>query len=150
MKCSIKGTGMVPIVGQLAPVFDCDLSELQMLKMFNFPKFSVYQKSSGLLVTKSNYKSLFNKEVSNPEPVEIVEIAPEVSTEETIDEPVVVTEAEPVVETEAEPVVETESEPVVVTESVVEDATDEVVDKKVTEPAKSVTTYNNKKAKNKR
>lgn len=134
MKCSIKGTGMVPIVGQLAPVFDCDLSELQMLKMLNFPKFSVYQKSSGLLVTKSNYKSLFNKEVSNPEPVEIVEIAPEVSTEETIDEPVVVTE----------------SEAVVVTESVVEDATDEVVDKKVTEPAKSVTTYENKKAKNKR
>lgn len=142
MKCSIKGTGMVPIVGQLAPVFDCDLSELQMLKMLNFPKFSVYQKSSGLLVTKSNYKSLFNKEVSNPEPVEIVEIAPEVSTEETIDEPVV--------ETEAEPVVETEAEAVVVTESVVEDATDEVVDKKVTEPAKSVTTYENKKAKNKR
>ena len=142
MKCSIKGTGMVPIVGQLAPVFDCDLSELQMLKMLNFPKFSVYQKSSGLLVTKSNYKSLFNKEVSNPEPVEIVEIAPEVSTEETIDEPVVVTEAEPVVVTE--------SEAVVVTESVVEDATDEVVDKKVTEPAKSVTTYENKKAKNKR
>ena len=134
MKCSIKGTGMVPIVGQLAPVFDCDLSELQMLKMLNFPKFSVYQKSSGLLVTKSNYKSLFNKEVSNPEPVEIVEIAPEVSTEET----------------EAEPVVETEAEAVVVTESVVEDATDEVVDKKVTEPAKSVTTYENKKAKNKR
>lgn len=134
MKCSIKGTGMVPIVGQLAPVFDCDLSELQMLKMLNFPKFSVYQKSSGLLVTKSNYKSLFNKEVSNPEPVEIVEIAPEVSTEETIDEPVV----------------ETEAEAVVVTESVVEDATDEVVDKKVTEPAKSVTTYENKKAKNKR
>ena len=142
MKCSIKGTGMVPIVGQLAPVFDCDLSELQMLKMLNFPKFSVYQKSSGLLVTKSNYKSLFNKEVSNPEPVEIVEIAPEVSTEETIDEPVV--------ETEAEPVVETEAEAVVVTESVVEDATDEVVDKKVTEPAKSVATYNNKKNKNKR
>ena len=142
MKCSIKGTGMVPIVGQLAPVFDCDLSELQMLKMLNFPKFSVYQKSSGLLVTKSNYKSLFNKEVSNPEPVEIVEIAPEVSTEETIDELVV--------ETEAEPVVETEAEAVVVTESVVEDATDEVVDKKVTEPAKSVTTYENKKAKNKR
>lgn len=142
MKCSIKGTGMVPIVGQLAPVFDCDLSELQMLKMLNFPKFSVYHKSSGLLVTKSNYKSLFNKEVSNPEPVEIVEIAPEVSTEETIDEPVV--------ETEAEPVVETEAEAVVVTESVVEDATDEVVDKKVTEPAKSVTTYENKKAKNKR
>ena len=142
MKCSIKGTGMVPIVGQLAPVFDCDLSELQMLKMLNFPKFSVYQKSSGLLVTKSNYKSLFNKEVSNPEPVEIVEIAPEVSTEETIDEPVV--------ETEAEPVVETEAEAVVVTESVVEDATDEVVDKKVTEPAKSVTTYENKKAKNMR
>ena len=142
MKCSIKGTGMVPIVGQLAPVFDCDLSELQMLKMLNFPKFSVYQKSSGLLVTKSNYKSLFNKEVSNPEPVEIVEIAPEVSTEETIDEPVV--------ETEVEPVVETEAEAVVVTESVVEDATDEVVDKKVTEPAKSVTTYENKKAKNKR
>ena len=142
MKCSIKGTGMVPIVGQLAPVFDCDLSELQMLKMLNFPKFSVYQKSSGLLVTKSNYKSLFNKEVSNPEPVEIVEIAPEVSTEETIDEPVV--------ETESESVVETEAEAVVVTESVVEDATDEVVDKKVTEPAKSVTTYENKKAKNKR
>ena len=142
MKCSIKGTGMVPIVGQLSPVFDCDLSELQMLKMLNFPKFSVYQKSSGLLVTKSNYKSLFNKEVSNPEPVEIVEIAPEVSTEETIDELVV--------ETEAEPVVETEAEAVVVTESVVEDATDEVVDKKVTEPAKSVTTYENKKAKNKR
>ena len=142
MKCSIKGTGMVPIVGQLAPVFDCDLSELQMLKMLNFPKFSVYQKSSGLLVTKSNYKNLFNKEVSNPEPAEIVEIAPEVSTEETIDEPVV--------ETEAEPVVETEAEAVVVTESVVEDATDEVVDKKVTEPAKSVTTYENKKAKNKR
>lgn len=142
MKCSIKGTGMVPIVGQLAPVFDCDLSELQMLKMLNFPKFSVYQKSSGLLVTKSNYKSLFNKEVSNPEPVEIVEIAPEVSTEETIDEPVV--------ETEAEPVVETEAEAVVVTESVVEDATDEVVDEEVTEPAKNVVTYNNKKAKNKR
>lgn len=142
MKCSIKGTGMVPIVGQLAPVFDCDLSELQMLKMLNFPKFNVYQKSSGLLVTKSNYKSLFNKEVSNPEPVEIVEIASEVSTEETIDEPVV--------ETEAEPVVETEAEAAVVTESVVEDTTDEVVDKKVTEPAKSVTTYENKKAKNKR
>ena len=142
MKCSIKGTGMVPIVGQLAPVFDCDLSELQMLKMLNFPKFSVYQKSSGLLVTKSNYKSLFNKEVSNPEPVEIVEIAPEVSTEETIDEPVV--------ETEVEPVVETEAEAVVVTESVVEDATDEVVDEEVTEPAKNVVTYNNKKAKNKR
>lgn len=142
MKCSIKGTGMVPIVGQLAPVFDCDLSELQMLKMLNFPKFSVYQKSSGLLVTKSNYKSLFNKEVSNPEPVEIVEIAPEVSTEETIDEPVVETEAEPVVETEAEAVVETESE--------VEDTTDEVVDEEVTEPAKNVVTYNNKKAKNKR
>ena len=144
MKCSIKGTGMVPIVGQLAPVFDCDLSELQMLKMLNFPKFSVYQKSSGLLVTKSNYKSLFNKEVSNPEPVEIVEIAPEVSTEETIDEPVVETEAESVVETESE------SESVVETEAEVEDATDEVVDKKVTEPAKSVTTYENKKAKNKR
>lgn len=148
MKCSIKGTGMVPIVGQLAPVFDCDLSELQMLKMLNFPKFSVYQKSSGLLVTKSNYKSLFNKEVSNPEPVEIVEIAPEVSTEETIDEPVVETEAEsePVVETEAEAesVVETE------TEAEVEDTTDEVVDEEVTEPAKNVVTYNNKKAKNKR
>lgn len=149
MKCSIKGTGMVPIVGQLAPVFDCDLSELQMLKMLNFPKFSVYQKSSGLLVTKSNYKSLFNKEVSNPEPVEIVEIAPEVSTEETIDEPVVETEAEsePVVETEAEVVVITESE----SEAVVEtEATDEVVDEEVTEPAKNVVTYNNKKAKNKR
>lgn len=147
MKCSIKGTGMVPIVGQLAPVFDCDLSELQMLKMLNFPKFSVYQKSSGLLVTKSNYKSLFNKEVSNPEPVEIVEIAPEVSTEETIDEPVVETESESVVETESE------SESVVVTESgaVVEtEATDEVVDEEVTEPAKNVVTYNNKKAKNKR
>jgi len=146
MKCSIKGTGMVPIVGQLAPVFDCDLSELQMLKMLNFPKFSVYQKSSGLLVTKSNYKSLFNKEVSNPEPVEIVEIAPEVSTEETIDEPVVETESESVVETEAEAesVVETE------TEAEVEDTTDEVVDEEVTEPAKNVVTYNNKKAKNKR
>lgn len=136
MKCSIKGTGMVPIVGQLAPVFDCDLSELQMLKMLNFPKFNVYQKSSGLLVTKSNYKSLFNKEVSNPEPVEIVEIVPEVLTEETIDEPVVETESE--------------SESVVETESVVEDTTDEVVDEEVTEPAKNVVTYNNKKAKNKR
>ena len=146
MKCSIKGTGMVPIVGQLAPVFDCDLSELQMLKMLNFPKFSVYQKSSGLLVTKSNYKNLFNKEVSNPEPVEIVEIAPEVSTEETIDEPVVETESESVVETEAEAesVVETE------TEAEFEDTTDEVVDEEVTEPAKNVVTYNNKKAKNKR
>lgn len=148
MKCSIKGTGMVPIVGQLAPVFDCDLSELQMLKMLNFPKFSVYQKSSGLLVTKSNYKNLFNKEVSNPEPVEIVEIAPEVSTEETIDESVVETESESesVVETEAEAesVVETEAE------VEVEDTTDEVVDEEVTEPAKNVVTYNNKKAKNKR
>ena len=108
----------------------------------------MYQKSSGLLVTKSNYKSLFNKEVSNPEPVEIVEIAPEVSTEETIDEPVVETESE----SESESVVETESESesVVETEAEVEDATDEVVDEEVTEPAKNVVTYNNKKAKNKR
>ena len=67
MKVNIKGRGIVPRVGTLAPVYNRDLPKNDIEFLLNFNQFKVYETKTGLLITKDTVDEMF---ANSQKPVE--------------------------------------------------------------------------------
>lgn len=89
MRVNIKGRGIVPRVGKLAPVYNQDLQKNDIEFLLNFNQFKVYETKTGLLITKGTVDEMYAK---SQKPVEKpVEVKPEpkpVVEEKKVVEPV--------------------------------------------------------------
>lgn len=102
MRVNIKGRGIVPRVGKLAPVYNQDLQKNDIEFLLNFNQFKVYETKTGLLITRDTVDEMFaksQKPVAPKKPTVIEKPAPA---------PAPVKVEEPVVEVKEEvaPVVE--------------------------------------------
>ena len=148
MRVNIKGRGIVPRVGKLAPVYNQDLQKNDIEFLLSCNQFKVYETKTGLLITRATVDEMFAKsqkpvEVKKPEPTTVS--VPVVEEPEKVEEPVV---AEPV---EEEKVVEPETvEEDEVAETVEEEPEEESVEEENTEDKQSDNTSNKKKKKRRR
>lgn len=138
MKVNINGTGVIPYVGLIAPVYSKDLDQPMVAKVLDHQQFQVYVASNGVRITKANINEVFNTTASTkPVAPVVVEKTPE---------PVVA----PVVEEKKE-VVEEVTETVETEEEVETEATETEDDEEaVEESTQQQNTYNNKKFNNKK
>lgn len=61
-----KGTsGPIPGVGELAPVYNYDATETLVRRLLNYTQWSVYEASTGRLITKTNVDSFFSSNSSS-------------------------------------------------------------------------------------
>lgn len=172
MKITITGSGMIPGVNAVPPVRGIELDERTIRNLLNYPRFRLFQTSTGFSINRRNIDKILKSERNAQKAAPVVETVKEFEAPKTVvEEPVVETPAiETVqevapVETHEEPNVEfipTESEivetaPVVeeeiIEEAPVEETVEEVVTEEVTEEPKEETTeekkpYYNKKKKN--
>lgn len=120
MKVNIKGVGLIPRVGLLAPVFGKDLSKDTVSVILKYSSFKVYVAATGIRITRKNIDQIFGESVqqsvARPTAVNIIPSAPVVEKVaaptpveiEKVSEPVVldtVVEA-PAIEEPVEPVEE--------------------------------------------
>ena len=61
MRVNIKGRGIVPRVGKLAPVYNQDLQKNDIEFLLNFNQFKVYETKTGLLITRDTVDEMFAK-----------------------------------------------------------------------------------------
>lgn len=174
MKINITGSGMIPGVKAVPPVRGIDLDEKTIRNLLNYPRFRLFQTSTGFSINRRNIDAILRSERKAQNTNAAVGVAKEVEIPKTVVEapvvetPVVETveEVKPIIgETYEEPVVEfipteeeiSESTPVEdVVKEVVEEAApvvEEAVEETVTEEPKEETTeerkpYYNKKKKN--
>lgn len=175
MKINITGSGMIPGVNAVPPVRGIELDERTIRNLLNYPRFRLFQTSTGFSINRRNIDKILKSERNAQKAAPVVETVKEVEAPKTVvEEPVVETpvietvqEVAPV-ETYEEPKVEfiptepeiAETAPVVeevaeeiIEEAPVEETTEEAVTEEVTEEPKEETTeekkpYYNKKKKN--
>ena len=112
MRVNIKGRGIVPRVGKLAPVYNQDLQKNDIEFLLSCNQFKVYETKTGLLITRATVDEMFAK---SQKPVEVKKPEPTPTTAPVVEEPVV---AELVEEEKVDVVEETLPE---ITEEVVEE-----------------------------
>lgn len=83
MKVNISGRGIVPIIGEIAPIYNRDVSENDINKLLNFQNFRVYASTTGELITNENIKKFFINNISKTAD-ECTDEADEVSCENTL------------------------------------------------------------------
>lgn len=175
MKINITGSGMIPGVNAVPPVRGIELDERTIRNLLNYPRFRLFQTSTGFSINRRNIDKILKSERANVKVAVGIGVAKEIEAPKTVVEaPVVETpvietvqEVTPV-ETYEEPKVEfiptepeiVEETPVVeevvediVEEAPVEETVEETVTEEVTEEPKEETTeekkpYYNKKKKN--
>ena len=138
MKVTITGSGMIPGVKAVPPVSGIELDEKTIRNLLNYPRFRLFQTSTGFSINRRNIDAILRSERKAQNTNVTVGVAKEVEIPKTVVEaPVVET---PKVETveEVKPIIgETYEEPVVdfipteeeISESTpVEDVTEEVVE----------------------
>ena len=138
MKVNIKGVGLIPRVGLLAPVFGKDLSKDTVSVILKYSSFKVYVAATGIRITRKNIDQIFGESVqqsvARPTAVNSIPSAPVVEKVapatkiEKVSEPVVL---DTVVEA---PAIE---EPVEAVE-VVADATDAEIESSFVEDVEAV------------
>ena len=166
MKVNIKGVGLIPRVGLLAPVFGKDLSKDTVSVILKYSSFKVYVAATGIRITRKNIDQIFGESVqqsvarhtavnSIPSAPVVEKVTPAVEIEK-VSEPVVldtVVEA-PAIEEPVEPVevvadttdAEIESSFVEDVEAV-KDQLDETVTETTEEAVEEKPTYTSKKKK---
>lgn len=112
MKINITGSGMIPGVNAVPPVRGIELDERTIRNLLNYPRFRLFQTSTGFSINRRNIDKILKSERAN---VNVgVGVAKEIEAPKTIvEEPVVET---PVIETveEVKPIIgETYEEPVI-------------------------------------
>lgn len=106
MRVNIKGRGIVPRVGKLAPAYNQDLQKNDIEFLLNFNQFKVYETKTGLLITRDTVDEMFaksQKPVAPKKPTVIEKPAPVPTPAPT---PVKVEEPAVEVKEEVAPVVE--------------------------------------------
>lgn len=99
MRVNIKGRGIVPRVGKLAPVYNQDLQKNDIEFLLNFNQFKVYETKTGLLITKGTVDEMFAKsqqpvdKVLEPKEEALTSVVKEAPVEiEQVETPVVLNE----------------------------------------------------------
>ena len=126
MRVNIKGRGIVPRVGKLAPVYNQDLQKNDIEFLLNFNQFKVYETKTGLLITKGTVDEMYAKSQKpvekpvevKPEPKPVVEKPVLVGVDIAQNKDVAVEQKVPV---EVKPIAETPVEEPAVTPDVTEE-----------------------------
>jgi histone H3/H4 len=180
MKINITGSGMIPGVNAVPPVRGIELDEKTIRNLLNYPRFRLFQTSTGFSINRRNIDKILKSERANAKVAVGIGVAKEIEIPKTVVEaPVIetvqeVTPVETYEESKAEsipnkeeipntvPVIEgvveeiSESAPVVeetdeaIEEAPVEETVEEAVAEEVTEEPKEETTEEKKPYYNKK
>lgn len=59
IKVNISGYGRIPTTNSIAPAYNIDHTKKQILRLFAFKSFRVFNAATGIIITKNNIDNLF-------------------------------------------------------------------------------------------